>query len=161
MPSAYRRKGRKYFHLEFKDQYGVTRKNVLAPQVNDKATARQLAHKIERDAARIRYGEPPLEPDVTGPFLGLFMGGRTWEEFREEYRARILAGLSAHTQEHAEDSLGHFERICQPRAVAEITTETVDRFIAARRGERGKNRGSTLSPASINKDLRHLKAALL
>src|SRR5262249_22534260 len=36
----------------------------------------------------------------------------------------------------------------------------VDKFIAARRQEPGEKRGSLLSPASINHDLRHVKAAL-
>jgi hypothetical protein len=41
-----------------------------------------------------------------------------------------------------------------------VKTQTVDDFIAARRQAPGLKQGSLLSPASINHDLRHIKAAL-
>ncbi|MGA2067413.1 MAG: tyrosine-type recombinase/integrase [Thermoguttaceae bacterium] len=40
----------------------------------------------------------------------------------------------------------------------DITAKTMDGYIAKRREERGKKPGSKLSPASVNRDLRHLKA---
>jgi len=44
--------------------------------------------------------------------------------------------------------------------VAAVRTATIDGFIAQRSREPGKKKGTTLSPASVNKDLRHLKAVL-
>ena len=44
--------------------------------------------------------------------------------------------------------------------MATIKTKTIDDFIAARRKEPGRKAGSLLSPASVNKDLRRIKAAL-
>ena len=44
--------------------------------------------------------------------------------------------------------------------MASVRTSTVDDFIAKRRKESGKKRGSLVSPATVNKDLRHLKAAM-
>ena len=41
-----------------------------------------------------------------------------------------------------------------------ITTQAIDEFVAKRRRERGRKPGSLVSPATINKDLRHIKAAL-
>lgn len=41
-----------------------------------------------------------------------------------------------------------------------IRTNTVDEFIAKRRKEKGKYKGDTVSPPTVNKDLRHLRAAL-
>src|SRR5205807_8997489 len=99
-------------------------------------------------------------PEEAGPFLGLYRTGRGWEEFREEYTTRILAGLAERARTEAEDSLDRFERIIKPKTVAEIHTATVDDFIAKRRQEPGKKKGETVSPATVNKDLRHIKAAL-
>src|SRR5262245_44121641 len=36
---------------------------------------------------------------------------KTWKEFRQEYRDRILVGLAVKTRAEAEVSLAHFERI--------------------------------------------------
>jgi integrase len=84
----------------------------------------------------------------------------TWKDFCQEYEERILAGLAVKTRDEALVSLGHFQRIVKPVRVAVLRTSHVDQFVAARRKEPGKKKGSLLSPASINKDLRHVKAAL-
>jgi hypothetical protein len=57
-------------------------------------------------------------------------------------------------------ALDNFQRIIQPKKMDGITTATIDTFIAKRRMEKGKKPGSDTSPATINKELRHLKAAL-
>jgi integrase len=85
---------------------------------------------------------------------------KTWAEFRKEYDARILPGLSAKTRLCVEGSLRHFERIVAPRRMAGIKTQAIDDLIAARRKEPGLKEGSLLSPASVNHDLRHIKAVL-
>jgi integrase len=84
----------------------------------------------------------------------------TWESFVKEYDERILAGLAPRTRAQANTSLNHFARIVKPVRVFAIGTAHIDQFIAARRLEPGDKKGSLLSPASINHDLRHLKAAL-
>jgi integrase len=83
-----------------------------------------------------------------------------WDQFRQEYEEKVLAGKALRTRTSALSSLRNFKRVAKPMKVSQITTRTVDDFIAVRRGEKGMNRGSVLSPASINHDLRHLKAAL-
>lgn len=85
---------------------------------------------------------------------------KTWEQFRQDYDERILPGMSPKTRLCVESSLAHFERIIRPVRVSAIKTQTIDDFIAARRQEPGLKKGSLLSPASINHDLRHIKAAL-
>ena len=85
---------------------------------------------------------------------------KAWAEFRTEYEERILSGLAPKTQDAATDSLGHFERIVRPGRVQAITTAVLDEFIAKRRQEAGLKPGSVVSPATINKDLRHIKAAM-
>jgi hypothetical protein len=85
---------------------------------------------------------------------------KTWEEFRQEYGAKILEGMRLGTRQAAEEALDHFERIIKPVRLASIRTQTIDAYRAERRTERGKYKGSLLSPASLNKELRHLRAAL-
>jgi integrase len=84
----------------------------------------------------------------------------TWESFRREYEARILPGVSPATREEVTATLDHFERIIKPARVFAMATVTIDRFIAARRAEPGKKKGDLVSPATINKELRHLRAVL-
>jgi integrase len=85
---------------------------------------------------------------------------KTWEEFRQEYEAEIVLGLDPETRVVTATALSHFGWIVQPIRMAGIDTQSVDDFIAVRRQEPGKKKGSRLSPATINKELRHLKAAL-
>jgi integrase len=56
--------------------------------------------------------------------------------------------------------MAHFARLCKPGKVASIRTATIDDYKAKRRLERGRRKGETVSPATINKELRHLKAVL-
>ncbi len=83
-----------------------------------------------------------------------------WAEFRKEYEGRVVPGLAARTRGEVKTALDHFERIVKPGRVSQLGTPHVDRYIAARRAGKGKERGTTVSPATINKELRHLKAAL-
>jgi hypothetical protein len=85
---------------------------------------------------------------------------KTWEEFRKEYDEKVLPGMAVRSRAEVTAALGHFERIVKPKRVAAIKTTTVDEFTAKRRSEPGKYRCSTVSPATVNKDLRHLRAAL-
>jgi integrase len=85
---------------------------------------------------------------------------KLWPDFRREYEQRVLAGLAAETRRLAGVSLDHFERLVKPVRVFGLLTQHVDEFIAARRQEPGKKRGELVSPATVNKDLRHIKAAL-
>lgn len=85
---------------------------------------------------------------------------KPWIEFQEEYREKILSGLAPKTLAAAIDSLDHFRRIAGPSRVQAINTAMIDGFVAKRRYESGQKLGSVVSPATINKDLRHIKAAL-
>jgi integrase len=83
-----------------------------------------------------------------------------WSDFRAEYDAKILPNLSPNSQGQIKAALDHFQRIAKPGLVRNIKTQTIDVFVATRRGERGRKPESTVSPATVNKDLRHIKAAL-
>jgi integrase len=50
--------------------------------------------------------------------------------------------------------------LCRGAGQHRLGTATIDEFISKRRADRGVKKGSTVSPHSINHDLRHIKAAL-
>ena len=85
----------------------------------------------------------------------------TWEAFRKEYEETIVSKMKPNTKEATLQSLNHFQRVAKPKRLRAIKKKTVDAFISKRLGEKkGRKKGSTTSPATINKDLRHLKAVL-
>ena len=85
---------------------------------------------------------------------------KKWSLFRKEYEATILPNMASRSREEVKAALDHFERLAKPGRMDQIRTQTILKFIAARQKERGKNPESSISPATINKDLRHLRAAL-
>jgi integrase len=85
---------------------------------------------------------------------------KTWKDFRNEYEERIAKGMALQTRRLTLDALDDFERIIKPKKLAAIKTKTVDDFIAKRRTEKGRRQGDTISPATVNRQLRHLKAVL-
>jgi integrase len=96
---------------------------------------------------------------VTGTYQDQARSGKLWPDFRAEYERRAVEGLALPTRLEVRTALNHFARIVKPRRVSAITTKHIDDYIAARRQERGRA-DKTLSPATLNKDLRHIKAAL-
>lgn len=87
-------------------------------------------------------------------------GDRAWSDFRKDYETRIGSGLDARTFALTLCALDAFERLIKPVKMCGIKTQTIDDFIRKRSQERGKKKGSTVSPATVNKDLRHLRAVL-
>jgi integrase len=85
---------------------------------------------------------------------------KTWADFRTEYETKIVEGLAADTRRLILNALGHFEKIIGPKRMLGIRTQTIDDYRAERRKQRGKKPGSIVSPATLNKELRHLRAAL-
>jgi integrase len=85
---------------------------------------------------------------------------KTWEQFREEYEAKILPGLAVRSRVEVKTAFDHFERIIGPKRLSAIKTSTFDEYTAKRRVEPGKKRGDLVSPPTINKELRHLRAAM-
>lgn len=87
--------------------------------------------------------------------------GKPWAAFRAKYEADVLAGRSAACRRQVKMSLDNFERICAPKKVSAIRTETIDTFAARRREEENQRvKGRTVSPATVNADLHNLKAVL-
>lgn len=85
---------------------------------------------------------------------------RTWADFRKDYEKRIAEGMDPRTRDLVAQALGAFERLVKPVKMVGIKTQTIDDFIRKRCQEPGKKKASTVSPATVNKDLRHLKSAM-
>jgi len=68
--------------------------------------------------------------------------------------------MGASTSRLTREAMNAFERLAKPKKLAAIRTQTIDDFIARRRLEPGKREGDPLSPATVNCQLRHLKAVL-
>lgn len=84
---------------------------------------------------------------------------RTWEAFRAEYESKVLASRAAGTVLVSGTALDHFERIAKPGRMSVIRTKTVDDYIAARRKEKFAAAKRPIAPATINRELRTLRAA--
>ena len=82
----------------------------------------------------------------------------TWAEFRRQYEKKILEGMDVGSKRCTMDAMNHYERINKPKKMTAINSEAVDDYVAKRRKERGKKCGSAVSKATINKELRHLRA---
>lgn len=93
---------------------------------------------------------------------GQYVGNtdKTWDVFRAEYEEKVLTGLANRTSREIRFSLNNFERIARPKKVSKIKAPSLAGFAAKRRKENGLKPGSVIAPASVNKDLRHLRAAL-
>jgi integrase len=84
----------------------------------------------------------------------------TWAEFREEFERKIADRMLPQTRSLVLEVLDHFERLVNPRSVASIKTQTIDDYKAKRRVERGQKKGCLVSPATVNRDVRILRAVL-
>jgi integrase len=84
---------------------------------------------------------------------------KTWADFRAEYEEKVAAGKAKRTREEIKSALDDFQRLTKLTRMASLKADVVDTFIAKRRKEPGKYQGTTVSPATLNKQLRHLRAA--
>ena len=85
---------------------------------------------------------------------------KRWATFRKEWESRIGSGMEPQSERCTLDALAHFERIIKPGQVQRIRSQTIDEYVSKRRLEKGKKAGSKVSPSTINKELRHLRAVL-
>lgn len=134
------------WYVGWYDTNGNRRSKSCGPGSAGKKAAFRLARQIEADLiAGVYKDDAP----------------KRWADFRSQYERDVLASKSHADKTEALKALKDFERIVKPSRVDKINTSHIDRFIAKRRKERGHKRGSTLSPATLNKQLRYLRAAFI
>ncbi len=85
---------------------------------------------------------------------------KRWVTFRQEWESQIGSGMEPQSKRCTLDALDHFERIVKPGHVQKVRSQTIDEYVSKRRLEKGKKAESKVSPATINKELRHLRAVL-
>ena len=124
---------------------GRRRSKTTGPGPKGKKLAQRLACKI---TAELMTGTYDMKPRVL------------WDDFVKEYDRRVLSGLRPATRQVSLEALANFKRHVKPQRVFAIDTGHIDDFIGRRRLDRGKKRGTTAGPNTINKDLRRLRAAL-
>lgn len=113
--------------------------------IGSKSRAQKFARKVEGQLAAGTYqGE----------------SRKKWADFRAEYESKILPRLAAGTQRVVLETFNHFEKATSPQKLASIKTATIDEYVSIRQQQRGRKPGSKVSPATVNRELRHLKAVL-
>ena len=83
-----------------------------------------------------------------------------WCDFRDAFEENTLSRRAASTKGVVRTAMAHFERIVNPSKMTGISTRSIDAYCATRLKEPGKRTGDTVSPATVNKELRHLKTIL-
>ena len=115
-----------------------------------KRKEKQIGRKSNAETFR-QQKEDELAKSLTGYVE------RKWRDFRREYEDNKLAGLSRNTQVIYGRALDHFEKECKPKIVGNVTSRSIDEYIARRRKMPGALPGSTASVVTINMELRTLK----
>jgi integrase len=133
------------WYVGWVDPEGKRRCKSCGPGTQGRYNADKLRRKIESQL-------------LTGTYQG--ESKMLWEDFRKEWEQKIAAGMESSTREVTIDALNHFERLARPVKTYYLTSRYIDNYIALRRQERGRCRGSTVSVATINKELRHIRAVL-
>lgn len=83
----------------------------------------------------------------------------SWADFRQQYQEHCQARKRPSTVEVDRTAFDHFERVIRPGRLSAVTTATIERYVDIRSQERVRG-GLTVSPGTINRELRSLRAAL-
>lgn len=90
----------------------------------------------------------------------------TWADFRERYDATVIDMKREADRRGAEGALAIFERIAKPQFMRGVNAEMIDLFIVKRSRETARasngmeTTGNRVSPATVNRELRYIRAAL-
>jgi integrase len=133
------------WYVGWLDPEGKRRCKSCGPGEDGRRTAEKLRRKIEAQL-------------LTGTYQAAH--NKTWAEFRAEYDAKILALAAPQTRRLTLNAMDHFARLAKPVKVFGIGAHSIDAYVSTRRLEPGKKAGSVVSAATVNKELRHLRAAL-
>jgi hypothetical protein len=127
------------------DPEGERRCKSCGPGERGQRNATKLRRKIEAQLLTGTYqGETKLQ----------------WSDFRKEWEDKIGAAMEYSSRRLYLEAFDHFERLTHPARIYFITAQYIDHYKVKRREERGKRPGSKVSVATINRELRHLRAAL-
>lgn len=114
-------------------------------RIGQKTAAKLYCRRLEGEVAAGTYNAPTR---------------KTWGVFRTDYEKNVLSRSGEKSQVAAKAALDTFERLIKPGKISAIRTETIDDFVAKRRKETYGPDKRPLSVATINKELRYVRAAL-
>jgi integrase len=84
---------------------------------------------------------------------------KNWADFLRVFRSRIVASMERGTRLETEGAIKHFNRIVKPVKMKSLTSTAFAEYTAARRLEpKSKGNEQRVSVATVNKELRHLRA---
>lgn len=112
--------------------------------------------------ARGKSAAEKLARRVEGEMLaGTYQSIRkqSWEDFRKKYDEKVLGVMCRSSAETARFSLDKFQATMKPQKVAAIKADTLDGYIARRMKDKARG-GKAVSKATINRELRYVRAAL-
>ena len=114
-------------------------------KIGTKTEAQQFRRKLEGKMAAGLH-----QPDTRA----------TWASFRKQYEDWLISRRKrSSTIEGVRQSFRHFERLVKPGKLSKINTLTIESYVAARSQEK-THRGLPVSPATVNLELRNIRAAL-
>lgn len=125
------------------DLNGKRRCKSFGPGDDGRERAKKAAAKIETELYDGTHGD---------------LSKQSWAEFRERFIKWLEPRVRPQTLRLTIEAMDHFEEIAKPKLVKRITTSTIDDYVSVRSLQRGKQPGSKLSPATVNRELRHLRA---
>ena len=114
-------------------------------KIGPKSRAEKYARKVEGQIEAGTYSKPTR---------------KSWTAFWDEWKEKIGPNMSVSNRDATLYAKEHFERLAKPTSLLSVTASRIDGYVAKRRLERGLRPKSTVSVATINKELRQLKAAL-
>jgi len=112
-------------------------------KVGTKTQARQYANRLETAVNADQFSGPSVV---------------SWQQFRSEYQTDVLSKLRPSGQVSATVGLDHYQRLMRPKLLSDITRQTLSRFATKRLAE--TYHGKPISRATVNRDLRQLRAFL-
>lgn len=134
------------WYVHWREPDGTRRARSCGAGASGKKEAEKLAATIHAQLLSGTYtGDPTLV---------------LWDAFIREYKRTTLKTKSGSHAESIRKSLQLFEDHVNPKTVAQVNSKLITKFVSLRSRDRGKRQGETVSPATVNKDLRNLKLIL-
>lgn len=141
-----RGKNKAIWYVHWKEPDGTRRSRSCGSGAKGKQTANNLAAKLHSELLAGAYqGDPSLN---------------LWSAFVSELKRVSLQKKGGSHEQGILRTIELFEEHIAPRTLDRITTRCIDEFVTKRLKDRGKKPGSTVSVATVNKDLRNLKIIL-
>lgn len=137
-------KGRRYFYMRYRCPL-TGKEETRSTGERSKKEAIKVAAKWEAELQEGRYQRSARMP---------------WPEFRKFWEDHNLQDLTLRSGVQYASTFNAFETLCRPQQVGDLTTARVTAFVSELRKPRKRKSGETfhLSPASVGRHLRHLKA---